>query len=177
MPHYKDTEGKFHFLDDAAYEHLLPAGCVQIPAEEAAAHQTKSLEERRAAAWEAVKRERDRRREVGGFYAAGKWFHSDLSSRTQHLALARKADRYQALVLDMHIPMTDLEGTPIYWKTMDGTFAAMTATLAHQISAATETSELNFFSTAETLGMQIRTSDDPESIVASAVWPRIYGEN
>lgn len=36
MPHYKDLDGKFHFLDDAAYEHLLPAGCVQVTDEEVA---------------------------------------------------------------------------------------------------------------------------------------------
>lgn len=35
MPFYKDTENKLHFLDDVAYEHLLPAGCVQITDAEA----------------------------------------------------------------------------------------------------------------------------------------------
>ena len=35
MPHYKDTENKLHWLDDAGYEHFLPAGSVQITEEEA----------------------------------------------------------------------------------------------------------------------------------------------
>ena len=35
MPHYKDTNNALHFLDDAQYEHLLPAGSVQITDEEA----------------------------------------------------------------------------------------------------------------------------------------------
>lgn len=35
MPHYKDTENKLHWLDDAAHEYLLPAGSVQITDEEA----------------------------------------------------------------------------------------------------------------------------------------------
>ena len=35
MPNYKDIIGKVHFLDDTAFEHLLPAGCVQISDSEA----------------------------------------------------------------------------------------------------------------------------------------------
>ena len=35
MPHYKDTENKLHWLDDVQYEHLLPAGSVQISDAEA----------------------------------------------------------------------------------------------------------------------------------------------
>lgn len=35
MPHYKDTENKLHWLDDAYYEYLLPPGSVQITDEEA----------------------------------------------------------------------------------------------------------------------------------------------
>ena len=32
---YKDLENNLHFLDSAEFEHLLPAGCVQITDEEA----------------------------------------------------------------------------------------------------------------------------------------------
>lgn len=35
MPHYKDTDNKLHWLDDAAHEYLLPAGSMQITDEEA----------------------------------------------------------------------------------------------------------------------------------------------
>lgn len=35
MPYYKDTENKLHFIDDAQYEYLLPAGSVQITDAEA----------------------------------------------------------------------------------------------------------------------------------------------
>lgn len=37
MPHYKDPSNGLHFLDSADFAHLLPAGCVEIPGEEAAA--------------------------------------------------------------------------------------------------------------------------------------------
>ena len=35
MPHYKDTENKLYFLDDAQFEYLLPATSVQITEAEA----------------------------------------------------------------------------------------------------------------------------------------------
>jgi len=36
---YKDLENNLHFLDSTEFEHLLPAGCVQITDEEAQAIQ------------------------------------------------------------------------------------------------------------------------------------------
>ncbi len=41
MPHYKDIENKLHWLDSAEFEHLLPAGCVQITNDEAQSLQPK----------------------------------------------------------------------------------------------------------------------------------------
>ena len=35
--HYKDQSNALYFLDDASFEHLLPAGCVQITDAEAQA--------------------------------------------------------------------------------------------------------------------------------------------
>lgn len=37
MPNYKDKTNGLHFLDDAAFAHLLPDGCVEITYEEASA--------------------------------------------------------------------------------------------------------------------------------------------
>jgi hypothetical protein len=36
MPNYKDPQNRVHYLDDAAFAHLLPSGCVQITDAEAA---------------------------------------------------------------------------------------------------------------------------------------------
>lgn len=36
MPFYKDTNNDIHVLDDASFSYLLPAGCVEITADEAA---------------------------------------------------------------------------------------------------------------------------------------------
>lgn len=40
MPYFKDKTGGLHFLDSEDFEHLLPAGCMQITAAEAAAIQS-----------------------------------------------------------------------------------------------------------------------------------------
>ena len=37
MPNYKSPDNKVHYLDSAEYEHLLPAGSIQITDEEAEA--------------------------------------------------------------------------------------------------------------------------------------------
>lgn len=34
MPHYKDTNNKLHWIDDASFAHYLPEGCVEITEEE-----------------------------------------------------------------------------------------------------------------------------------------------
>ena len=34
MPHFKDTNGKLHFIEDLQYSYLLPSGSVEITEEE-----------------------------------------------------------------------------------------------------------------------------------------------
>jgi len=43
MPNYKDQSGKLHYLDDAAFVHLLPSGSVEITEGEAAAIQQSNI--------------------------------------------------------------------------------------------------------------------------------------
>jgi predicted component of type VI protein secretion system len=38
MPHFKDSSGALHFLDDAQFVHLLPAASKQLTQAEEAAH-------------------------------------------------------------------------------------------------------------------------------------------
>lgn len=37
MPHFKDSNGGLHFLENAAFQNLLPAGCIEITDAEAEA--------------------------------------------------------------------------------------------------------------------------------------------
>ena len=110
--------------------------------------------------WEAIKAERDRRTQQGGYQVAGKWFHSDTFSRTQQMGL---------VMMGAGIP------NGLQWKTMDGSFVAMTQTLAGQVFAAAAASDAELFARAEQIKAAMEA--DPVNFSLSEFsWPSIYGE-
>lgn len=108
--------------------------------------------------WEAIKAERDRRTQQGGYQAAGKWFHSDTFSRTQQMGL---------VMMGASIP-ADLQ-----WKTMDGSFVAMTQTLAGQVFAAAAASDAALFARAEQIKVAME-ADPVNFVLASQTWPAVF---
>ena len=113
----------------------------------------------RAEHWEDIKAERDKRIQTGGYLAAGKWFHSDTFSRTQQMGL---------VMMGAGIPVG------LQWKTMDGSFVAMTQTLAGQVFAAAAASDAAIFARAE----QIRAAMDADPAafdLAAHAWPPVFG--
>lgn len=113
----------------------------------------------RAEHWEDIKAERDKRIQTGGYLAAGKWFHSDTFSRTQQMGL---------VMMGAGIP------GGLQWKTMDGSFVAMTQTLAGQVFAAAAASDAAIFARAE----QIRAAMDADPAafdLAAHAWPPVFG--
>lgn len=111
--------------------------------------------------WEAIKHERDRRTQTGGYHAAGKWFHSDVFSRTQQMGL---------VMMGANIPAN------LQWKTMDGSFVAMTQTLAQQVFEAAAASDAALFARAE----QLRASMEADPLtfnLQAQSWPATYGDN
>jgi hypothetical protein len=117
--------------------------------------------ELKARHWDAIKQERDRRTQQGGYQVAGKWFHSDTFSRTQQMGL---------VMMGASIPV-DLQ-----WKTMDGSFVTMTQALAGQVFTAAAASDTALFARAE----QIKSAmeDDPVNFdLASQTWPAVFGDN
>lgn len=115
----------------------------------------------KAAKWDAIKADRDRRTDQGGYKVGTKWFHSDQKSRSQQLGL---------VLLGAGIP------TNLQWKTMDGSFVTMTQTLAQQILAAGAASDQAIFAAAETHKAAMEASADPAAYDYSGGWPKIYGE-
>ena len=114
----------------------------------------------RAAHWEEIKRERDRRTQQGGYQVAGKWFHSDTFSRTQQMGL---------VMMGAGIP------GGLQWKTMDGSFVTMTQTLASQVFSAAAASDAALFARAE----QIKAAMEADPVnfsLASQTWPAVFGE-
>lgn len=115
-----------------------------------------ALQYARSALWERIKTERDRRIQEQGYVAGGKRFHGDTFSRTQQMGL---------VMLGASIP------PGLQWKTMDGSFIAMTPTLAQQIFAAAAASDIALFGHAEALRAQVNAAEDPSSVDITAGWP------
>ncbi|MCG9081073.1 DUF4376 domain-containing protein [Laribacter hongkongensis] len=134
------------------YQEWLSAGNIPFPAQTA--------DEAKAAKWDAIKSERDRRTETGGYHAAGKWFHSDAKSRSQQ-------QDNEAAGLGM---------VPVPWKTMDGSFVDMTPELAIKIRAARMASDRAIFEAAEAHRMEMEACVDPSGYDFSGGWPPCYGK-
>ena len=98
---------------------------------------------------------------AGGVKVGDKWFHTDESSRIQHMALN---------MMGAGIPAN------LQWKTLDGTFVTMTATLAKQVFQAVATLDMTAFEKAEEHRVAMEASTDPAAYDYSAGWPAAYGE-
>lgn len=136
-----------------AYDAWIKAGGVPLPAE------LPPIEQRRAAVWERIKAERDRRAALGVKVGAH-WFHSDQKSRTQQLALTSSI---------LVIPQGQ------QWKTLTFTpppvFVVMTRELAIQIVQATAVSDSAIFMAAEVHRMTMEASAAPQDYDFSTGWP------
>lgn len=113
-----------------------------------------------AEAWRAIKAERDRRK-AGGVKVGAKWFHSDDGSRIQQMGL---------VMMGANLP------AGLQWKTMDGSFTAMTPALAQQVFAAQAASDQAIFTVAEQHRVAMEASADPAAYDFSTNWPKIFGE-
>lgn len=126
-----------------------------------------------AQVWDHIKAERDRRK-AGGFKVGTLWFHSDADSRIQHLGLKDKARDLLAAGGAMADNLTIL-GQPVTWKTMDGSFATITAQLAFDIVAAAGDLDARLFTVAETHRAAMEAAADPAAYDFSAGWPETFG--
>ena len=128
-------------------------------AQEADAAVAEDVAAKRAAAWERIKTERDRRKCLGVKVGAH-WFHSDDPSRIQQIALA---------MMGAAIP------SGMMWKTLTTTpppvFVEMTPALAQGIFTATAASDAAIFAAAETHRVAMEASDTPESYDITGGWP------
>lgn len=155
---YLDQGGCYYEGDRQGSDQAVPDR--PSPAHEWTGKKWVAGEKAKAAAWEAIKAERDRRMADGGYCVDGKWYHSDQVSRTQQLGL---------VLLGAAIP------ADVQWKTMDGSFVGMTVTLAQQILAAAAASDQAIFAAAETHKAAMQASADPTSYDYKAGWPKMFG--
>ena len=143
-----------------AVREAAPVGGVQqwevyaLPAKEATANQAAA----RAAKWEAIMAERDRRKALG-VKVGDHWYHSDADSRIQQISL---------FVMGASVP-------PIQWKTLTTTpspvFVTMTQTIAAGIFQNTAASDAAIFAAAETHRIAMEASPTPETYDFTGGWP------
>lgn len=158
-----DAGGVFAFEADGSQDDFIPANLTAITKEEADALRNPPVApaELKAAAWERIKAERDRRIQQGGYQAAGKWFHSDTFSRTQQMGL---------VMLGASLP------SGVQWKAMGGDSVPMTTALAQQIFSAAAASDIAIFAAAEAHRVAMMASADPAAYDFSGGWPLAFGE-
>lgn len=173
MPYFKDKTGGLHFLDDAAFAHLLPEGCIEITDSEASELQKPTASQEKITKWDAIKAKRDAIK-AGGVKVGTKWYHSDETSRTQYIGLLRMAD---AAVAAGGTGSTTLQygGQDIQWKTMDGTFIKMTVQRANDVFNAVSGLDFAAFGAAEAHKAAMEASADPASYDFAAGWPATFG--
>ena len=116
------------------------------------------LQQRTEAIVSTIKAERDRRTNEGGYRAGGKWFHSDVISRTQQIGL---------ILMGQNLPAN------IQWKTMDGSFVTMTPALAQEIFQAAASQDTSTFAVAQQAIAQA-TANPGAFHMAAIPWPAIY---
>jgi hypothetical protein len=113
------------------------------------------------AMWLKIKAERDLRK-ASGIKVGDKWYHSDDTSRIQQIGL---------VMMGANIP------PGLMWKTMDGTFIAMTQTLAGQIFTTIAYGDQAIFKVAEQHRAAMEASESPENYDFSGGWPMTYEES
>lgn len=124
---------------------------------------TYMLEEARQAKWELIKAERERRRQAG-VLVSGHWYHSDDTSRIQHIGL---------LLMGQNMPVG------IMWKTMPNNFVEMTPALAVTIFNVIGQKDMQIFASAEQHRQQLLASPDPDAydhLNTAPAWPQVFGE-
>jgi hypothetical protein len=112
-----------------------------------------------AAKWDAIKAERDRRAQQGGYKVGADWFHSDTFSRTQQVGL---------VLYGANMP------AGIKWKTMSGSFVGMNPQLAQQIFASAGAQDNATFQAAEAHRVAMEASLTPDAYDFSAGWPPVF---
>ena len=144
--------------DGSVYEDLVNIGTNAIPDKSTLDEKVLSLARLRV--WREIQIERDSRRE-GGVHVGAYWFHSDDTSRIQHIAL---------VMFGANMP------AGIMWKTLSGAFVEMTPTLASQIFQSIAAQDVSLFAIAEQHRSSVNSSATPLEYDWTTGWTQTYEE-
>lgn len=110
--------------------------------------------------WREIQAVRDFRR-MNGVKVGTHWFHSDDTSRIQHIGL---------LLMGAGMPQN------IMWKTLTNDFVLMTPQLAQQIFMSVGALDMQIFAVAEGHKRSMMQSANPTTYDFSGGWPQTFGE-
>jgi hypothetical protein len=133
---------------------------------------TRTLTQKQDDIWALIKSRRDAMSN-GGVLVGTYWFNTDANSRIRYLGLKDKARD----MLMAGGTMTDnitVFGNPVQWKTMDNTFAIITAQLAYDIVNSISNFDATNFSVAETHKAAMIAAADPLTYDFSTNWPATF---
>lgn len=130
------------------------------------------LQAARDARWEQLKQGRLYRTTECGVAVAGKWFQTDVLTRSQFLRLDMQASKLLAAGSPSDTILSTASG-PVAWKTMDNSFVVLTIQLIQDILVAMENQEALVFKVAEINRAQIYQSENPADYESTG-WPPIY---
>jgi hypothetical protein len=145
--------------DGSDYDSLVWQDGVAIPSKEAL--DLLVIEKAKVLQWRAIQEKRDFLR-GNGLKIGTDWFHTDDSSRIQHLGL---------VLLGTNMP------PGIMWKTMGGTFVLMTPTLANQIFVGIAMHDTLIFGLAEqkrATMLALKTLTEITQYDATPGWPETF---
>jgi hypothetical protein len=127
--------------------------------------------------WERIKEYRTIKSLNSGVFCNGKWFNTDVISRTQYERYYTKAMALLATdntATDATVLSTSIG--PTYWKTMDNSFIPMTIGLIKLLMPAIENREAEVFYQAEVHRTLLWNSTDPANYDFSTGWPISFGD-
>lgn len=133
-----------------------------------------TVEAIKASQWERIKAVREKRK-GGGIKTGDKWLHSDTESRMKHLALKDQARDLLAAGGAENDEIVIL-GKPLHWKTMDGSFIAVTVQLAFDAVSAAVDLDTRLFEVAESHRAALEVAPDPATYDFSGGWPEAFGD-
>lgn len=144
--------------DGAEYELLEWLGGDPIPSKEVL--DLAKIDVDRERVWREIQAIRDSRKESGvkiGIH----WFHSDDTSRIQHIGL---------VMMGANLPGN------LMWKTLGGEFVLMTPQLAQQIFMMIASNDQMIFAKAEMHRAEMLKASNPNLYDYTGGWPPIFGE-
>ena len=161
--HYKDLQGKVHFLDDTSFEYLLPAGCVPITPAEATAILAPTLAQVQAS-------------KIGQLTTA---YNTAIAANISYTSIAGVTSTYQAttqtianlqsLLIAYQSAPTTLPAT-FYWVAADNTRVPFTYADMQLLAQAIAAQSIVAFAHLQTQKLLVTTADATVASVNAVTW-------